>query len=512
MVRSTPYDLLIIGGGINGCGIAADASGRGLSVLLAEKGDLAGATSSASSKLIHGGLRYLEHYEFRLVRESLQEREVLLGMAPHIVWPLRFLLPHAPGQRPAWMLRTGLFIYDHLASRKRIPGSASVTFASDPAGAALADRHTRGFSYWDCWVDDARLVVLNARSAAARGAEIETRTAVTGLRRDGGIWRVTLATAGGVLEVAARAVVNAAGPWTEAVARLAVGNGGGAQDQATAVPRLRLVRGSHIVVPRIPGGRDAFLFQSPDGRVVFALPFEGAFTLIGTTDVPHAGGLDQVAVSDAEVAYLLAVANAFLRRPLAAADIVWRFAGVRPLDDADGDTDPSSVTRDYRLEVSWGEAGAGPDGAPLLNVIGGKITTFRRLAEAAMDKLAPAFPAMGGKWTADTVLPGGELAGAAIEDWAAVFAASRPGLEPTYIERVARRHGALTADVLGDATRMADLGAYSGGSLYAREIAYLRSHEWAREADDVLWRRTRTGLHLTPGERQAARENIARLL
>ncbi len=511
MVRSTPYDLLIIGGGINGCGIAADAAGRGLSVLLAEKGDLAGATSSASSKLIHGGLRYLEHYEFRLVRESLQEREVLLGMAPHIVWPLRFLLPHAPGQRPAWMVRAGLFLYDHLASRRRIPGSASVTFASDPAGAALDVRHRRGFSYWDCWVDDARLVVLNARSAAARGAEIETRTMVTGLRRDGGLWRVMLTGRSGAREIAARAVVNAAGPWTEAVARLAAGNGG-ANGDAPQVPRLRLVRGSHIVVPRIQGGNDAFLFQSPDGRVVFALPFEGAFTLIGTTDVPHAGGLDAVSASDAEATYLLDVVNSFLRRPLSMRDIVWRFAGVRPLDDAESEADPSAVTRDYRLALDWGDAEPGPHGAPLLHVIGGKITTFRRLAEAAMSELAPAFPTMGGTWTAGSTLPGGDLGGATVDELIGSLASQRPGLDRDYIGRVVRRHGSLTADVLGDATRMADLGAHLGGALYAREVSYLSSQEWAREPEDVLWRRTRTGLHLTPVERQAVSETIAGIL
>ncbi len=472
MARSSPYDLLVIGGGINGCGIAADAAGRGLSVLLAEQGDLAGATSSASSKLIHGGLRYLEHYEFRLVRESLSEREVLLGMAPHIVWPLRFLLPHAPGQRPAWMIRAGLFLYDHLAARRRIPGSSSVAFATDPAGRALGPQHARGFSYWDCWVDDARLVVLNARSAAGHGAEILTRTPVTALRRDAGVWRVTL----GAGTAEARSCGACGGQRGRAVDRGRGAAGRGerrrqrGREKKSSVPRLRLVRGSHIVVPRIPGGDDAFLFQSPDGRVVFALPFEAAFTLIGTTDVPHTGDLRQVTPAVSEERYLLDVANRFLRSPLTAADIVWRFAGVRPLDDADGETNPSAVTRDYRLALDWGDGGPGPGGAPLLSVIGGKITTFRRLAEAAMTALEPVFPAMPGAWTAGVTLPGGDLGAATIEEYAATVAAARPGLDRAYIGRLVRRHGALTADVLGDARVTGDLGECFGGSLTAREV------------------------------------------
>jgi glycerol-3-phosphate dehydrogenase len=511
MSRATPYDLLVIGGGINGCGIAADAAGRGLSVLLAEADDLACATSSASSKLIHGGLRYLEHYEFRLVREALQEREVLLHAAPHIIWPMRFVLPHVPGGRPAWMIRAGLFLYDHLAARRRIPGSTSVRLAADPAGRVLRDSLERGFCYWDCWVEDSRLVVLNARAAALRGAAILTRSPVTALRRDGLLWRAQLGGASAPREVAARAVVNAAGPWTADVARMSALSGGGSTPPA---PRLRLVRGSHIVVPRIRGANDAFLLQSPDGRVVFALPFEGIFTLIGTTDVPHAGDPRQAVATPAEIDYLLSVVNAFLARPLRAADVVWSFAGVRPLDDADGIDNPSSVTRDWRLELDTGDAVATPGvrPPPIVHVIGGKITTYRRLAEAAMDRLAPYFPGLGPAWTAHATLPGGMLGGLDLQAFSAQLAAERPRLPSSLVDRLVRRHGSDTADVLGDSVSLADLGAHVGGSVFAREVAYFAEREWARHPDDILWRRTRAGLHIPAADRTAAAEHIASLL
>ena len=534
MSRSTTFDLVVIGGGINGCGIAADAAGRGLAVLLAEQGDLAGGTSSASSKLIHGGLRYLEHYEFRLVREALGEREVLLGLAPHIVWPLRFLLPHVPGvpgQRPAWMIRAGLFLYDHLARRRRIPGSGAVALRAEPAAAALKPELERGFCYWDCWVDDARLVVLNARAAARRGAEILTRTPVTALVREAGLWRVRL---GGDVprEVVARAVVNAAGPWAEAVARLARPEAGPASSQPPAATlaqgrsaadeaaplRLRLVRGSHIVVPRLPGATDAFLLQSPDGRVVFALPFEGVFTLIGTTDVPHTDGLLHVEATEQEIDYLLGVVNSFLRTPLGRDAILWTFAGIRPLDDADGVADPSAVTRDWRLALDDGGGDGGGSGdvhghaAPLLHVVGGKITTYRRLAEAAVDRLAPFFPEMSEPWTAHAALPGGDLGGLDGAGYAAALASLRPGLPADLVRRIVRRHGSDTAEILGDARSPADLGEHFGGALYAREVAFLRDNEWARTADDVLWRRTRAGLHIPVAARAAAAERLSRLL
>ncbi len=510
MARSTPYDLVVIGGGINGCGIAADAAGRGLSVFLAEQGDLAGATSSSSSKLIHGGLRYLEHYEFRLVRESLREREVLLAMAPHIVWPLRFLLPHDAGQRPAWMVRAGLFIYDHLARRQRIGGSQAVRLSNEPSARALRTQFDRGFSYWDCWVDDARLVVLNARVAANRGAVISPRTPVTALRRDAGLWRVTLGGETGPRDIAARAVVNAAGPWAEGVGRLA-----GAGSNSAPMPRVRLVKGSHIVVPRLPGASDAFLFQSPDGRVVFALPFEERFTMIGTTDVPCADASLHVTASDNEAQYLLDVVNRFLKKPLVAAEIVWSFAGVRPLDDSDEALNPAEVTRDYRLVLD-GEA-RGSDGVteavpPILHVIGGKITTYRKLAEAALAKLAPFFPGARPTWTAGTRLPGGNFDASSLQEYSRSMAARWPGITPALVATLVRRHGTLVAEILGDATCLADLGTDFGGGLYGREVAYLKANEWARHSDDVLWRRTRTGLHMTKLQREMAAERMSSLL
>lgn len=515
MARSTPYDLVVIGGGINGCGIAADASGRGLSVLLAERGDLACGTSSASSKLIHGGLRYLEHFEFRLVREALAEREVLLGMAPHIVWPLRFLLPEAAGQRPAWMIGAGLFLYDHLARRRRIPGSRAVSFAADPAGRALRPGVKRGFSYWDCWVDDARLVVLNARLAAGRGAEILTRSPVEALRREGPLWRLRLGSAsGGGRDIAARAVVNAAGPWAGRVARLIDG-------ETLRRPPLavRLVKGSHIVVPRIQGADDAFLFQSADGRVVFALPFESAFTLIGTTDVTITDDHLHVACTEHEVQYLCDVVNGFLRVPIAPTDVVWSFAGVRPLDDSDGTADASSLTRDYRLLLDDGaDASHGGSGdsyehrPPLIHVVGGKITTYRRLAEAALTMLEPYFQGLGPAWTGGVRLPGGDLEGVDASAHATAVSARRPGIDAAAIVRLSRRHGSLVDDVLGDARSMADLGDALGGGLFAREVAYFRSFEWACEPDDVLWRRSKSGLHMTPVERAQAVERLGRML
>jgi glycerol-3-phosphate dehydrogenase len=499
------YDLAIVGGGINGAGIAADAAGRGLKVLLAEMGDLAGATSSASSKLIHGGLRYLEHYEFRLVREALEEREVLLGRAPHIIRPLRFVLPHVPGMRPRALIHAGLTLYDHLAKRRRIPASSALDLARDPAGRALRPELTHGFAYWDCWVDDARLVVLNARAAADRGATILTRTRVSGLRGANGLWHIALAAGNDTLGVSARALVNAAGPWVDAVAGLAREGGAGAK-----VPHLKLVKGSHIVVPRIAGAEDAYLLQSGDGRVVFALPFEGRFTLIGTTDIPFSGDPAGAAISPPEEDYLIALAGRFFAAPLARGDIVWRYSGVRPLSD-DGDSNPSAISRDYRLELAMG-----PAAAPFLNVIGGKITTHRRLAEAALAKLAPHLPPMGPAWTATAPLPGGGTGGAddsvGFEGYRLDLARRRPQLSAELLGGLVRRYGTETDRVLGEAKEARDLGADLGGGLTEREVVYLKDHEWAREPDDVLWRRTKAGLHMTAEQRSRAADRIARLL
>ena len=500
MPTADAFDLLVIGGGINGCGIAADAAGRGLRVLLAERDDLASGTSSASSKLVHGGLRYLEHYDFQLVRDSLIEREVLLAIAPHIVWPLRFVLPHGPGSRPAWLIRAGLLLYDLLARRRVIPRSRSIDLGTDPAGRPLREGLSRGFAYWDCCVDDARLVVLNARAAADRGAEILTRFPVVGIEPDGHFWRVRIAGPDGERAVLARTLVNAAGPWVNRVASLF------AAPRITSHPPLRLVKGSHIVVPRVAGADDAYLLQNPDGRIVFALPFEGRFTLIGTTDVAFTGDPAMVAIDAAEEAYLLDVASRWFRQPITAGDIVWRYAGVRPLYD-DASADPSAVTRDYRLELS-----AGGTTPPLLTIMGGKITTYRRLAEEAMDRLAPHLARCGPAWTAGAPLPGGDIPGADFKAFLARLLAAYPGIAPDRVERLARRHGSLITTVLGDARTMADLGENLGGGLTAREVAYFRDHEWARTAEDVLWRRTKVGLHLAPDARERTARAIERIL
>ncbi len=503
MSSQSTFDLVIIGGGINGAGIAADAAGRGLSVLLAEQADLASGTSSASSKLVHGGLRYLEHYEFRLVREALAEREVLLAKAPHIIWPMRFVLPHVVGLRPPWMIRAGLFLYDHLARRRRIPGSSGVNLARDPAGRPLKDDLRRGFAYWDCWVDDARLVVLNARAAAARGAAIETRTRVTAIEAAGHEWIVRLERGNEVRTVRARALVNAAGPWVDRVAGLITSTGAGAPPPR---PKVRLVKGSHIVVPRITGANDAYLLQSADGRVVFALPYEERFTFIGTTDVPFTGDPASVAIDADEERYLLALAERFFRAPISPEDIVWRYSGIRPLYD-DASTDPSAVTRDYRLDLA-----AGSTHPPLLTVLGGKVTTYRRLAEEALDRLSPHLARCGPAWTAASPLPGGDIAGGDFDGFLRDLQRQRPGFDAAFLRRLARRHGSDTDTVLGEARNKTDLGRDLGHGLTEREVLYMRDHEWARAADDVLWRRTKVGLHLSPSERTGATEAIDRLL
>ncbi len=497
------YDLAIVGGGINGCGIAADAAGRGLKVLLAEMGDLASGTSSASSKLIHGGLRYLEHYEFRLVREALEEREVLLAKAPHIIRPLRFVLPHVPGMRPKALIHAGLVLYDRLAKRRRIPPSSAVDLRRDPAGRPLKRELSQGFAYWDCWVDDARLVVLNAIGAAEKGAEILTRTRVTAARAVDRAWHLTLSGSGSAREVEARVLVNAAGPWADRVAGLA------ARGARAGTPGLTLVKGSHIVVPRIAGAEDAYLLQSADRRIVFALPFEERFTLIGTTDVAFTGDPGTAAIDAEEEGYLLDLAGRFFSRALTREDVVWSYAGVRPLAD-DGEGNPSAISRDYRLEV------VAPEGAPpLLNVIGGKITTYRRLAEAALLRLAPYLPSIARPWTATAPLPGGDFGGTAgggLEGYILDLARRRPEIPQSDLARLARLYGTRADRVLGDARSPTDLGADLGGSLTEREVAYLKAHEWAREPDDVLWRRTKAGLHMSPEARKRAFERLAGLL
>jgi glycerol-3-phosphate dehydrogenase len=492
--RRDPCDLLIVGGGINGAGIARDAAGRGLSVLLCEQHDLASATSSWSTKLIHGGLRYLEHYEFRLVGESLAEREVLLRLAPHLVEPLSFVLPHEPHLRPAWMIRAGLFLYDRLGGRMSLPRSSGVDLGASRWGAGLQPRFKAGFVYADARVDDARLCVATAMSARDHGADVRVRTRFVEARREGGLWHAVLEGPGGRERVSARALVNAAGPWVADVRRTT--------DARPTTARVRHVKGSHIVVPRVHAEEHAYILQNSDNRIVFVIPYQERYSLIGTTDVP-VEEYDAPRISDDEIDYLLALANAYLARPLSRGDVVWSYAGVRPLYD-DGASDPSAITRDYVLKVDALDGPPGPQRAPLLSIYGGKITTYRKLAEAALVELAPYFPGVKPAWTANEVLPGGDLARGDRAELLATLCARYPAIPVDLLRPIARRHGSLAATVLGDAKSPADLGESFGAGLTAREIDYLVEREWAREPDDVLWRRTKCGLPMSDAERKRA--------
>jgi D-erythritol 1-phosphate dehydrogenase len=495
MVKRGPVDLLVIGGGINGAGIARDAAGRGLSVVLCEKGDLAQGTSSRSGKYIHGGLRYLEYYEFRLVREALTEREVLLKAAPHIIWPMRLVLPHSPEQRPAWLIRLGLFLYDHLGKREKLPGCRRIDLARDPEGAVIRREFKTGFEYSDCWVDDARLVVLNAIDARDRGAEILTRMAAVSARRENGLWQVDLKGAEGVRRIQAKVVVNAAGPWVQDV----LGRVSGVNSNR----RIRLVKGSHIVVPKFWDGPHAYLFQNHDKRVIFVNPYQDNLCLIGTTDIPYDGRPEDVAIDDGEIDYLLAVVNRYCTRELKRGDIVQAFSGVRPLYD-DNSANPSAVTRDYVFDIDGGEGRA-----PLLSVFGGKITTYRRLAEHALQKLKPHFPQMTGDWTGNARLPGGDLKGAAsFEDFVENLVRHYPWIDASLARHYARLYGSMAYDLLNGAQSPKDLGRHFGALLYEREITYLREAEWAHTAEDVLERRTKHGLHLKPHEVGAVRSYL----
>lgn len=476
------YDVAVIGGGINGCGIARDAAGRGARVLLLEAGDLASGTSSASSKLIHGGLRYLEHYEFGLVRESLGERETLWSIAPHIVWPLRFVLPHVKGLRPRWLLRLGLFLYDHIGKRKLLPASHSIQLDQHPAGAPLKPEFTHGFVYSDCWVDDARLVVLNARDAANRGAEVHTRCPVTKLTRENDHWRIEA----GDQSFRSRAIVNAAGPAVLQVL---------SHSPDKADYALRLVRGSHIVVPKLFDHSFPYFFQLPDGRIFFAIPYENDFTLIGTTDADHRSGLDKVEASVEEIAYLCDGASHFFQKPITPADIVWAYAGVRPLVD-DGSGKPEAATRGYRLDLSDAK-----DGAPILNIYGGKITTYRHLAEEAVDLLSTRIEVTDNRhWTAHTPLPGGEFSVATVADRATEFRARYPFLEPDWADRMFKCYGLIAHEILGDARSLDECGQHFGDGLTQREVDHLTTNEWAKSAKDILWRRTKLGLRFSPAQ------------
>ena len=489
------YDLLIIGGGINGAGIARDAAGRGLKVLLCEKDDLASHTSSASTKLIHGGLRYLEHYDFALVRKALMEREVLLQAAPHIIWPLRFVLPHHKDMRPAWLIRLGLFLYDHLGGRKLLPATKTLTRKNSDVFTPLRAEFTKGFEYSDCWVEDARLVVLNAMDAAERGATIMTRTECVSLEQAGDTWNATLRVdAATNMDVQARAVVNAAGPWVDHIT--------GQTGPRANAPSVRLVKGSHIIVPKMFDDERCFFFQAGDGRIIFAIPYEDSrFTLIGTTDLQFEGDLDSVSASPEEIQYLCDVSNEYFEQQISPDDVVSTYSGVRPLFD-DQAEDASSVTRDYVLKF------LDQSEAPFLSVIGGKITTYRKLAEDVLKQLSGLFPQAQKPWTAKHSLPGGDILDADFDTFEILSTKVYPWLDADTHHRLARTYGTRIHSVLDGAHSTTDLGHHYGAGLYQKEVDYLIEHEFARTPEDIVWRRTKLGLHLTPPELQALRARL----
>ncbi|MDP1581834.1 MAG: glycerol-3-phosphate dehydrogenase [Bradyrhizobium sp.] len=505
------FDLAIIGGGINGCGIARDAAGRGNSVFLCEMNDLASGTSSWSTKLVHGGLRYLEYYEFRLVREALIEREILWQIAPHIIRPLRFVLPHHSGLRPAWLLRLGLFLYDHIGGRNLLPPTRSVDLTRDEVGKPLVpNRYSKAFEYSDCFVDDARLVVLTARDAADHGAEIRTRTRAVEIRQVDGIWQVTVEdTSDGVRStIKARALVNAGGPWVEDVLRSGAG--------VNARAKVRLVQGSHIVVRKLYAHDRAYMFQNSDGRIVFVIPYQDDFTLIGTTDRDFDGDPAKVKASTEEIQYLCDSVSEYLAKPVKPEDVVWTYAGVRPLYD-DGASEAKAATRDYVFELDT------PGGAPMLSIYGGKITTFRRLAEEALERLAPYlrgaapredlkpredFKAREG-WTGKSPLPGGDMDVSAVAPLTAELTRNYPFLTDADASRLAHAYGTRAAKWLGTAKSLADLGQSFGAGLTESEVRYLMAHEWARSAEDIVWRRSKLGLRLSAGEIAALEDWIA---
>ena len=511
MAQDFDYDLLVIGGGINGCGIARDAAGRGLRVGLAEMNDLASATSSASTKLFHGGLRYLEYFEVRLVREALIERETLLRAMPHISWPMRFVLPYhkdmrfesttptskllsfvmpwMKGRRPAWLIRLGLFMYDNLGGRKILPATFTLDLRSGVEGAVLNDRFTKAYEYSDCWVEDSRLVVLNARDAQARGADIMVRTKVTGALRRDDHWTVTLEDGEGAREVTAKMIVNAAGPWVGDVLNGTLG--------LNSREGVRLVRGSHIVVPKLYEHDKCYFFQGEDGRIIFAIPYENDFTLIGTTDADHSDPSQKPECTPEEQDYLCAFASNYFAKPVTRDEIVWTYSGVRPLYD-DGADNASAATRDYTLKLD-------DTAAPLLNIFGGKITTYRRLAESALAKISTQFEGLSGNWTAGVSMPGGDFPVDGVPALIAKLQASYPFLNEPWARRLVRAYGTDAAGMLADAKTLDDLGEDFGASITARELDWLKAHEFARTGEDVCWRRSKLGLRLTPA--QVARIN-----
>ena len=488
------YDLFIIGGGVNGCGIARDASGRGLKVILAEQGDLASGTSSASTKLIHGGLRYLEHYEVRLVREALIEREVLLKAAPHIIWPLRFVLPHHKGLRPRHLIRLGLFLYDHLGGRKILPPTRSIDLHHDVTGEPLKPEFVHAYEYSDCWVEDARLVVLNARDAVDRGAEIRTRTKCTSARRVNGIWEIRIRPDGGQEEtIQAKALINAAGPWVSSVLGHIVGRNN--------PDKIRMVKGSHIVVDRLYDHDRCYIFQNADGRICFAIPYEQDFTLIGTTDQDHTGDPGSPRITDGEIDYLLSSTSEYFKLPITREQVRWSYSGIRPLYD-DGASKAQEATRDYVLKLDTADGHA-----PLLSVFGGKITTYRKLSEAVLEKIVPFFPGARKPWTAGTALPGGDFPFDEVETCIAELQRKYSFFSPQNVRRIFRAYGTRAEKMFDNARFAKDMGK-SFGPLSEREINYLIAEEFVRQPDDILWRRSKLGLHLSAEEQAALREHM----
>jgi glycerol-3-phosphate dehydrogenase len=473
-------DLFVIGGGINGTSVARDAVGRGFSVALAEMNDLASGTSSAATKLIHGGLRYLEHYEFRLVHEALAEREVLWASAPHIIWPLRFVLPHHKGLRPAAVLRAGLAMYDYMGGRRLLPPTKTIDLSKDEAGKPLKPGYKLAFEYSDCWVNDARWVVLNALDAADRGATVHVRTRVTSARREDGAWTLELDGEGGRQTVRAKMLINAAGPWVDEVINGVMGRNGR--------PNVRLVQGSHLVVKKLFDHDRCYFFQNSDGRIFFAIPYEEDFTLIGTTDRDYHGDPRDVQISEEETDYLLKGASHYFSRPVMRDDIVWTYSGVRPLFD-DGASAAQEATRDYVLKVD-GDAATGA----VVNVFGGKLTTSRRLAESVLEKIEEVLGKKGAAWTKTSTLPGGDFGVKSFDAEVRRLGLDYPGFDAKYLRRLMRLYGTRARAILGDARSVADLGQHFGGDLYALEVVYLAEVEWARTAEDVLWRRTKQGL------------------
>jgi len=493
------YDIVVIGGGVNGCGIARDAVGRGLSVALFEKDDLAQGTSSASTKLIHGGLRYLEHYEFRLVREALTEREILLKSAPHIIWPMRFVLPHHTELRPAWLLRCGLFLYDYMGGRKILPATKTVDLRAGEYGEPLIDTFKKGFEYSDCWVNDARLVALNALDAKELGADIHTQTKCTHAKRVDGLWQVTVQSTHDQTErtIKAKALVNAAGPWVDDV--LSSMDGRKADEK-----NVRLVRGSHIIVPKLYDHDRAYIFQNADGRIIFAIPYEDDFTLIGTTDQEHDSMDTPVKISEVEAQYLCDAVSVYFKKPILRDAVVWTYSGVRPLFN-DGESEAKKATRDYVLKLDHAEGEA-----PLLNIIGGKVTSYRHLSEDAMKKLSGFFPEMDQAWTEEASLPGGNFEVSEVDSLIAKLQSDYAFVDEAWATRLFRAYGKRAWTILGTAQSKADLGEAFAATLTESELVYLQTTEWANSADDVLWRRSKLGLHMTDSERAEVAEWFAK--